>query len=107
MTDILAPMHPGEVLDELYLAPLEMSAGALAKEVGVPRTRIERIVKGQTSMTPDTGVSTGESIQGQVRFYWMNMQTSYDLAMASATVNVSDIKPLDISSVQRGVSGQM
>ena len=106
MTYILAPMHPGEVLDELYLAPLEMSAGALAKEVGVPRTRIERIVKGQTSMTPDTAFRLAKVFRTSP-LYWMNMQTSYDLAMASATVNVSDIKPLDISSVQRGVSGQV
>ena len=97
MTDILAPMHPGEVLDELYLAPLEMSAGALAKEVGVPRTRIERIVKGQTSMTPDTAFRLAKVFRTSP-LYWMNMQTSYDLAMASATVNVSDIKPLDIIS---------
>ena len=97
MDDILAPMHPGEVLDELYLTPLEMSAGALAKELGVPRTRIERIVKGQTSMTPDTAFRLAKVFRTSP-LYWMNMQTSYDLAMASATVNVSDIKPLDIIS---------
>ena len=97
MDDILAPMHPGEVLDELYLKPLEMSAGALAKEVGVPRTRIERIVKGQTSMTPDTAFRLAKVFRTSP-LYWMNMQTSYDLAMASATVNVSDLKPLDIIS---------
>ena len=102
MTEILAPMHPGEVLDELYLKPLEMSAGALAKELGVPRTRIERIVKGQTSMTPDTAFRLAKIFRTSP-LYWMNMQTSYDLAMANATVNVSDIKPLDISSVQRSL----
>ena len=94
MADFLAPMHPGEVLDELYLTPLGMSAGALAKELGVPRTRIERIVKGQTSMTPDTAFRLAKIFRTSP-LYWMNMQTSYDLAMASATVNVSDIKPLD------------
>ena len=102
MTEILAPMHPGEVLDELYLKPLEMSAGALAKELGVPRTRIERIVKGQTSMTPDTAFRLAKIFKTSP-LYWMNMQTSYDLAMASETVNVSDIKPLDISSEQRSL----
>ncbi len=97
MADILAPMHPGEVLDELYLKPLDMSAGALAKELGVPRTRIERIVKGQTSMTPDTAFRLARIFRTSP-LYWMNMQTSYDLAMASATVDVSGIKPLDIIS---------
>ena len=90
-------LHPGEVLDELYLKPLNMSAGALAKELGVPRTRIERIVKGQTSMTPDTAFRLARIFRTSP-LYWMNMQTSYDLAMASATVDVSGIKPLDIIS---------
>ena len=94
MADILAPMHPGEVLDELYLKPLEMSAGALAKKLGVPRTRIERIVKGQTSMTPDTAFRLAKVFR-TTPLYWMNMQTNYDLTMASATVDVSDIQPLD------------
>ncbi len=97
MPDILAPMHPGQVLHELYLTPLEMSAGALAKELGVPRTRIQRIVKGQTSMTPDTAFRLAKAFRTSP-LYWMNMQTSYDLAMASATVDVTDIKPLDIIS---------
>ena len=95
--DILAPMHPGEVLDELYLKPLDMSAGALAKELGVPRTRIERIIEGQASMTPDTAIRLAKAF-GTSPLYWMNMQTSYDLAMANATLDVSDIKPLDIIS---------
>ena len=45
MSMLQNPMHPGEVLKELYLTPLEMSAIALAKRLGVPRTRIERLVK--------------------------------------------------------------
>jgi len=49
-------MHPGEVLKELYLNPLEMSAIALAKRLRVPRTRIERLVKCDTRMTPDTAL---------------------------------------------------
>jgi len=45
------PLHPGEVLDELFLGPLKMSAGALAKRLDAPRTRIERLVKGETTLT--------------------------------------------------------
>ena len=50
------PMHPGEVLKELYLDPLDIGAIGLARRLGVPRTRIERLVKGATSMTPDTAL---------------------------------------------------
>ena len=94
MADILDPMHPGEVLDELYLRPLKMSAGALAKNLGVPRTRVERIVKGRTSITPDTAFRLAKAFQ-TTPLYWMNMQTSYDLALAGATVDVSDIQSLN------------
>ena len=45
MSLLEAPMRPGEVLQELYLTPLDMGAIALARRLGVPRTRIERLVK--------------------------------------------------------------
>ncbi|MEO1378747.1 MAG: HigA family addiction module antitoxin, partial [Pseudomonadota bacterium] len=48
------PVHPGEVLKKLYLDPLEMGAIAFARRLGVPRTRIERLIKGTTGITPDT-----------------------------------------------------
>ena len=94
MINSLNLMHPGEVLEELYLYPLGMSAGALAKRLSVPRTRIERIVKCQTSVTPDTACRLAKAL-GTTPLYWMNMQTSYDLALASRTVDVSEISPLD------------
>jgi addiction module HigA family antidote len=50
------PMHPGEVLKELYLNPLNMGSIAFARRLEVPRTRIERLVKGITSITPDTAL---------------------------------------------------
>ncbi len=56
MTRKLAPMHPGEVLWEEFLAPLGMSPGALAKACGVPRTRIERIAGEETGITADTAL---------------------------------------------------
>ncbi|MDB5656595.1 MAG: virulence-associated protein [Tardiphaga sp.] len=52
----LAPMHPGEVLREEFLLPLRMSAGALAKACGVPRTRMERLANGEAGITADTAL---------------------------------------------------
>ena len=71
-----------------------MSAGALAKKLGVPRTRIERIVRDQTSVTPDTAFRLAKAFK-TTPHYWMNMQMSYDLAQAGASIDVSDIHPLD------------
>jgi addiction module HigA family antidote len=87
------PMHPGEVLKELYLTPLEIGAIALARRVDVPRTRIERLVSGATSMTPDTALRLARAFN-TTPAYWMNMQTNYDMAVASKEVDVSGIEPL-------------
>ena len=87
------PMHPGDVLKELYLDPLGLGAIALARRLGVPRTRIERLVKGTTSMTPDTALRLAQALN-TTPAYWMNMQTNYDMAEAARAVDVSGIKPL-------------
>ena len=57
MTIVLPPVHPGEILRDEFLEPMGLSAGALARLLNVPRTRIERLVAEQTSLTPDTGNS--------------------------------------------------
>lgn len=85
MTDILPPVHPGEILREEYLVPLRMSAGALAKRLGVPRTRIERLASEQTGITPDTALRLGKFF-GTTPEFWMNMQASYDLKMLAASL---------------------
>ena len=93
MSLLEAPMHPGEVLKELYLDPLDMGAIALARRLNVPRTRIERLVKGVTNMTPDTALRLARAFN-TAPAYWMNMQTNYDMATASKKVDVSGIEPL-------------
>ncbi|UXN61613.1 HigA family addiction module antitoxin [Phyllobacterium zundukense] len=79
--DLLPPIHPGEILREIYLEPLNMSAGALAKALHVPRTRIERLVTEQTSVTPDTALRLGKFFKTSAEL-WLGMQTSYDLKIA-------------------------
>jgi antitoxin HigA-1 len=81
MAKKLKPMHPGEVLREEFLVPLEMSAGALAKACGLPRTRIERIASEQTGITADTALRLGKAL-GTTAQLWLNLQNDYDLAIA-------------------------
>jgi addiction module HigA family antidote len=88
------PAHPGEVLEELFLAPLGLSAGGLARRLGVPRTRIERLVKGQTSMTADTAIRLSAFFGNSAEF-WMNLQDAFDLHAARISVDVSAIRPLE------------
>lgn len=83
MTRILPPVHPGEILREEYLLPLKMSAGVLAKKLNVPRTRVERLVAGQTPVTTDTALRLAKFFRTSPEF-WMNMQAGYDLKIEAA-----------------------
>jgi len=78
MKNILPPIHPGEILREEYLTPLNLSSGALAKKLGVPRTRIERLTKEKTPISTDTALRLAKYFKTSAQF-WMNMQTGYDL----------------------------
>jgi antitoxin HigA-1 len=81
MAKKLKPMHPGEVLREEFLIPLKISAGALAKVCGLPRTRIERIASEATGITADTALRLAKAL-GTTAQLWLNLQTDYDLQMA-------------------------
>jgi len=93
MTLMQNPSHPGEVLVEFYLEPLGMSAIELARRLHVPRTRIERPVKGNTTLTVDTALRLS-TFFGNTPEFWMNLQRSHGLARARDSVDVSDIVPL-------------
>ena len=93
MTLMKTPSHPGEVLKELYLDPLGLSPIALARRLHVPRTRIERLVREETSVTADTAMRLARAF-GTTPEYWMNLQRAWDLARARDTVDVSDISPV-------------
>lgn len=81
MAKKLKPMHPGEVLREEFLIPLNMSAGRLAKACGLPRTRIERIASEQTGITADTALRLGK-VLGTTAELWLNLQNDYDVQIA-------------------------
>lgn len=74
----LAPVHPGEVLLEEFLDPMEISQYRLAKDISVPPRRINEIVHGKRSVTADTALRLARYFGTSDRF-WLNLQTSYDL----------------------------
>ena len=74
-------MHAGEVLREEFLVPLNMSAGALAKACGLPRTRIERIASVQTGVTADTALRIAKALGTSSRL-WLNLQNDFDVEVA-------------------------
>src|SRR5260370_42432592 len=81
MAKKLKPMHPGEVLREEFLVPLKISAGALAKACGLPRTRIERIAGEMTGITADTALRLAKAL-GTTPQLWLNLQNDYDVQIA-------------------------
>ena len=74
----LKPLHPGEVLREEFLRPLDLSPGRLAKALGVPRTRIERLANEQADLSADTALRRARYFGTSAEF-WMGMQATYDL----------------------------
>lgn len=81
MSKKLAPVHPGEVLREEFLKPLDLTAYAVAAALRVPRTRIERLAREETPVTADTALRLGKYFNTSAAF-WMNMQAQYDLETA-------------------------
>lgn len=77
----LRPVHPGEVLREDYLAPLGMSANALAQALKVPASRINDIVLERRGVTVDTALRLVRYFGGDVQT-WMNLQTAFELKVA-------------------------
>jgi addiction module HigA family antidote len=93
------PIHPGEYLREEYLVPLNMSAGALARRLNLPRTRIERIVKEEVGITPDTALRLGKFFKTTPQF-WMNFQQAYELETVADEIaaEIAEIEPMDIGA---------
>lgn len=77
----LRPVHPGEVLREDYLKPLELSANALAQKLGIPTSRLNDIVLERRGVTPDTAMRLARYFGGDARS-WLNLQTAHDLRVA-------------------------
>lgn len=88
--DKLAPLHPGEMLREEFMIPLGLSAYALAKAMRVPRTRVERLVREETSITPDTALRLSRAI-GWSPAMWLGLQQDYDLEVAEAHADDSEL----------------
>ena len=77
----LPPITPGEILSEEFLKPLNMSARALAQELGIPPNRITAIIRGRRVITAETAILLSGRLGTSAEF-WMNLQTAHDLRVA-------------------------
>ena len=77
----IPPIHPGEILLEEFLVPMEISQYRLAKDISVPQRRIGEIVHGNRAISADTALRLGRYFGMEAQF-WLNLQTRYDLLQA-------------------------
>jgi len=77
----LPNIHPGEVLLEEFLKPLDISQNRLARAMGVPPRRINEIVHGKRSVSADTAIRLSRAL-GTSEQFWMGLQADYDLEEA-------------------------
>jgi antitoxin HigA-1 len=94
MRNKIKNIHPGEVLQEEFLIPLEISAYRLAKDVGIPQTRVSEILKGRRSLTADTCLRFSKYFGNSAQF-WMGLQAAYDIEEGQRKLKVAleRIKP--------------
>jgi len=77
-----APIHPGEILRTEFLEELGLSAYALAKAIDVPRNRVTKILHGERAITAETALRLARFFGNSAEF-WLNLQSRYDLEIAS------------------------
>ena len=90
----LPNVHPGEVLQEEFLAPLNISAYKLAKETNIPQTRVSEIIKGNRRITADTALRLSHFFGNSAKF-WLGLQDDFDLEaeMDEKREELNHIKP--------------
>jgi antitoxin HigA-1 len=86
MAKKLPAIHPGEILRDEFLGPMELTPYSVAKAIGVPRTRVERLAREETPLTADTALRLSRYF-GTTAAFWMGLQAQYDLEMAADQIN--------------------
>jgi addiction module HigA family antidote len=94
-TILLDPIHPGEILSEDFMKPMDISINRLSRDLNVPPNRIHAIVHGKRAITADTALRLGVYF-GIAPETWLNLQSDYDLRIARRTVT-----PKVLETVQR------
>jgi addiction module HigA family antidote len=95
----LPNIHPGEVLSEEFLKPLEISAYRLSKAIGIPQTRTSEILKGRRRITADTALRLSKYFGNSAKF-WLGLQDDYDIEEEknNKKKELDKIKKIDINA---------
>jgi addiction module HigA family antidote len=95
----LKNIHPGEILLEEFLKPMELTAYRLAKETFLPQTRISEIIKGKRRITADTALRFSKYFGTSAKF-WLGLQDDFDLEEEknNKELEINNIKPMEESA---------
>ncbi|TXM56348.1 HigA family addiction module antidote protein [Methylobacterium sp. WL103] len=93
--ETLPPLHPGEILREEFMVPLGLSAGAVAKALGLPRSRIERVVREEIGISTDTALRLARYFRTSHEF-WANLQARFEseTLLAEIGAELAGIEPV-------------
>ena len=91
------PPHPGEFIYVTYLEPNELSVRALAESLGVAASTLNRIINGQSGISPEMALRLSIAI-GRTPESWLAMQHNYDLWMAKQTMDFSDVEQVKFNA---------
>lgn len=94
------PTHPGEVLLEEFLVPLDISQVAFAQQLGVSFPRLNGVIRGRRAVTPDTALRL-ERVTGASAAYWLGLQQDWDLWHAERGDGAEAIAKLEPLAVTR------
>jgi addiction module HigA family antidote len=90
----LKNIHPGEILLEEFLIPLEISAYRLSKDIGIPQTRISEIIKGNRRITADTALRLSKYFGNSAKF-WLGLQDDFDIE------EENNLKKTELNAIRR------
>ncbi len=92
----ISTIHPGEILQEEFLEPLEISQYRLAKDINVPPRRINEIVHGKRRISIDTAVRLAKYFGNSAQF-WLNLQSSYEIRIKKRLAEIENIKEIKVT----------
>ena len=89
------PPHPGEFIQATYMEPFDISCRNLAKHLDVAASTLNRIIKGQSGISPEMALRLSKAL-GRSPESWLTMQDNYDLSRAKKQTKLTNVFPLDL-----------
>lgn len=92
------PPHPGEFIADVYMQPFGYSCRFVAKQLDVSASTLNRILKGQSAITPEMALRLSKAL-GRTPESWLALQSNYNLWQAKQHVNLDNVQPIDFAMV--------